>query len=286
MRPALPASTAAWQPRRPPRERDGPSSVMLVERMEEHGQGTALARREPRALVPEATPPALRPVLDPEPWRPPRLTPGFAVGWALTLGVLGTITAVWLVGMVTTLVLMFMGHGGAGAAVAFAATGVLLGRGWVGMVQTIRSRLRRRDLEDLAALPPSFSTLSPALQRLVRHTRSLRIVVHDPELPLPELDREMFDWISVIAGLPPEDRLQLEERGLVPSLLREELVHSRWLEDQTRRDPLRLRRARRAPGQGHRERALRVLERLEHEVLRPPGDPFRGAGRRRGAALP
>lgn len=250
-----------------------------------HGDrdGLARARRGALALRPGPTPPALRTPLDPEPWRPPQLTAGFAVGWTLTLGVLGTITAVWLVGMVTTAVLMLMGKGGVGAALAFAATGVLLGRGWVGMAQTIRSRLRRRDLDDPAALPPAFWALSPALQRLVRHTRSLMIVAHDPELPLPELDREMFEWISIVASLPVEDRRVLEERGMGPGALREELVHSRWREDRARRSASLLRRAAllRQYGKGHRERAQAVLARLEHEVLRPPGDPFRGGGPRR-----
>lgn len=221
-------------------------------------------------------------MLDPEPWQPPQITAGFAVGWALTLGVLGTITAVWLVGMVTTVVLMILGQGGVGAALAFTATGVLLGRGWVGMAQTIRSRLRRRDLEDPAALPPSFWALSPALQRLVRHTRSSMIVVRDPELPLAELDREMFEWISVVAKLPADDRRVLEDRGLGPLQLREDLVRSRWQEDESRRGfGLRRRLLARRGGKGHRERALAMLARVEHEALRPSGDPFRGGGSRR-----
>lgn len=248
----------------------------------DEGEGTARARREHLALPPGPTPPALRPVLDPEAWHPPQLTAGFALGYALTLGVLGTITAVWLVGMITTVVLLVLGQGGLGAALAFAATGVLLGRGWVGMVQTIRSRLRRRDLEDPAALPPAFWSLSPALQRLVRHTRSLMIVAHDPDLPLPELDREMFEWISIIAKLPPDDRRMLEERGLVPVRLREDLVRSRWQEDRARRRRL-LPRAR-LYGQAHRQRAQAMLAQLEHEVLRGSGDPFRGGGSRPGPA--
>ena len=39
---------------------------------------------------------------------------GFAVGWVLTVAVLGTITAVWLVGMVFVLVLLLLGQGGVG----------------------------------------------------------------------------------------------------------------------------------------------------------------------------
>lgn len=238
------------------------------------GNGTAPAQREePRALARGPTPLARRPTLDPEPWRPPHLSAGFAVGWVLTIGVLGTITAVWLVGMIFSVVLVMIGKGGMGYALAFGMTGLLLGRGWVGMAQTMRGRLRRRDLDDLAALPAAFSTLSPALQRLVRHTRSLQIVVHDPELPLPELDRELFDWIAALAELPPEDRRLLEELGLVPAQLREALVASRQREDRGRRLVRAIMLARRP---GHRQRALAMLARFEHEVLQPPGDPFRG----------
>jgi hypothetical protein len=253
---------------------DGHSSARLQE-------PRALALVSPaRALEREAgpAPPARRPVLDPEPWKPPQLSAGFAVGWLLTTAVLGTITAVWLVGMVFSVVLLVLGQGGLWSALAFAGTGVLLGRGWVGMAQTIRGRLRRRDLDDLAALPPVFHALSPALQRLVRHTRGLRIVIQDPELPLPELDRELFMWISDMAALPPEDRRVLAELGLVPSQLREELVASRQQEDRIRA-PLGPRR--RAGTMDHRQRALALLDRFEHEVLRPPADPFRGGRARR-----
>jgi hypothetical protein len=260
------------------------------------GNGTASAQREdPREVV--TGPPARRPVLDlepwtppqrdPEPWKPPQLSAGFAVGWILTVAVLGTITAAWLVGMVFFAVVLFLGKGGLGGAIAFALTGVLLGRGWVGMAQTMRGRLRRRDLTDPAALPAVFWTLSPALQKLIRHTRSLQIVVRDPDLPLSELDRDMFEWIAIMAELPPEDRRLLAELGLVPGQLREELVTSRQQEDTREHDRLtalmqarshhermELRALARRPA--HRKRALAVLERFEHEVLRPSADPFRG----------
>lgn len=261
---------------------------------------TALAERDgPPAL---ASGPSGRPMLDPEPWTPPRepeawkpphLSAGFAVGWLLTVAVLGTLTAIWLVGMVFTVLLLVLGQGGLGSAVAFAVTGMLLGRGWVGMAQTIRARLRRRDLADTAALPPAFSLLSPALQRLVRHTRGVQIVVRDPELPLGELDREMFLWIADMAALPPDDRRLLAELGFVPDQLREELVQSRQQEDAHERARLALlvqpREHRPARPGGlarrptHRERALAVLDRFEHEVLRPAGDPFRGGRGRREA---
>ncbi len=236
------------------------------------GNRRATARSEDSlalALAPAL--PAARPKLDPEPWRPPHLSAGFAVGWVLTLGVLGTITAVWMIGMVWTVVLLVLGQGGMASALAFAGTGVLLGRGWVGMAQTMRGRLRRRDLEDLAALPAAFATLTPALQRLVRHTRSLQIVVPDAELELPEVDREIFEWIASMATLAPEERLRLADLGIVPAQLREELVASRQQEDRRNRFSRALVRS-----PGHRERAMAVLARVEHELLRPAGDPFRG----------
>lgn len=258
-----------------------------------HVDGTAPAQREqPPALVSGAS--MHRPALDPEPWKPPRLSAGFAVGWLLTVGLLGTITAIWLAGMMFSLVLLVLGQGGFGGALVFAVTGVLLGRGWVGMVQTMRGRLRRRDLDDVAALPPVFWTLSPAMQRLVRHTRSLQLVLRDPELPLTELDREMFEWIAAMAELPPDDRRELAEVGLVPAQLREELVHSRQQEDarghvrlatlvQPRDHDVPARSVALAQRPSHRERVLAVLDRFEREVLQPAADPFRG-GRARHEA--
>lgn len=259
-----------------------------------HEDTRALARRPGSG----STPAALRTRLDPEPWRPPHLSAGFAVGWLLTTTVLGTITAIWLVGMVWSVVLLVLGQGGLGGALGFGITGVLLGRGWVGMGQTIRDRLRRRDLTDAAALPPMFWTLSPAMQRLVRHTRGLRIAVGDPELTTPEIDREMFEWIADMAALPPDDLRRLAELGLVPSQLREQLVASRQQEDARERarlaalvqprdhhrtarptSPARATALVRHPS--HRERALAVLDRFEHEVLQPSADPFRGGRARR-----
>lgn len=250
------------------------------------GNGMVPARRDDsRDLVPDS--PTPRPVLDPEPWKPRRLSAGFAVGFILTVAVLGTITAVWLVGMVFMVILLLLGQGGLGGTLAFAVTGVLLGRGWVGMGQTIRSRLRRRDLADTAALPPVFFTLSPELQRLVRHTRGLRIAVCDPEVTLSEIDRELFEWITAMAALPPEDRRLLADLGLVPSTLREELVASRQQEDAGEREHVealtragshyeRVRRRVLARRPGHRRYALALLDRFEQEVLCPGADPFRG----------
>lgn len=241
------------------------------------GDGKAPAQRD-ASLALVSSPPAHRPVLDPEPWKPRPLSAGFAVGWVLTVAVLGTITAVWLVGMVFVTVLLLLGQGGVGGTLAFAATGVLLGRGWVGMAETIRGRLRRRDLADTAALPPVFHTLSPALQRLVRHTRGLRIVVCDPELTVPEIDREMFEWIADMALLPPDDRRLLAELGLEPGTLREELVASRQQEDH---QSSLLRSRALARRSSHRQRALAVLDRFDDEVLRANADPFRGGRARR-----
>lgn len=259
------------------------------------GHGTA--RREgpralptsPRTRLDQPALPALRPTLDPEPWRPPRVSAGFALGWVLTTVVLGTITAVWLVGMVFSVVLLVMGQGGPWAPLAFGGTGVLLGRGWVGMAQTMRGRLRTRDLGDSAALPPVFASLSPPLQRLVLHTRGLVVAIQDPELSMSEIDHEMFLWLADMAGLPDEDRRLLAELGLSPAALREELVASRQQHDALARERVAALMRPRAPHEpaalarrpDHRQRAVALLARVEHEVLRPPTDPFRGDVRRR-----
>lgn len=238
--------------------------------------GSDTARRPDVVMVAPALP---RPVLDPEPWRPPTLTPGFALGWALTLGVLGTLSVIWLVGMIATTLFLLLGKGGLVPVLAFVTTGLLLGRGWVGMVQSILARLRRRDLAEPAALPSAFWSLSAGLQRLVRHTRSLQIVARDPGPTLDELDREVFEWLSTMAELPPDDRRFLESRGLAADQLREELVHSRWSEDRNARLQLRsLVDRRRSPGArapSHRRRTLGMLERFERSVLQAGRDPFR-----------
>jgi hypothetical protein len=117
---------------------------------------------------------------------------------------------------------------------------------------------------------------------VVRHGRSIRIVLSDPELTLADLDREMFEWIASMARLPVPDQSFLAERGLVPDALREELVHSRWSSDRPRRRWPGRRPRWRHPD--HRAHARSMLERFDHDVLRAGGDPFRGGpgpGRRR-----
>ncbi|MEM7154680.1 MAG: hypothetical protein AAF799_17660 [Myxococcota bacterium] len=212
-----------------------------------------------------------RPRLDPMPLQAPHFSVGFAVGWTLTSAVLGTITVTWLVGMIATTVFWLAGTGSIISVVAFGLTGLLLGRGWMGMAQTMHGRLRHRDLDDGAALPITFWSLGPGLQRLVRHTRSLQIVARDPELPLSQLDREIFEWLSTMGQLTFEERRFLDSRTLVPSQLREELVDSRYAEDRL---GARLGLGRRY-GAGHRQRVLALLSRFERVVLEDGGDPFR-----------
>lgn len=228
------------------------------------------AKSEARGLVlaPVVSP---RPQLDPMPLQAPHFTFGFAVGWTLTSAVLGTITVTWLIGMVTTTLLWLAGSGGFISVAAFGITGMLLGRGWLGMAQTMHGRLRHRDLDDGAALPITFWSLGPGLQRLVRHTRSLQIVARDPDLPLAELDREIFEWLSTMSQLNFEERRFLDGRTLVPAQLREELVESRYAEDRL---SARIGLARRH-GVGHRQRVLALLNRFERVVLEDGGDPFR-----------
>lgn len=205
------------------------------------------------------------------PLQAPHFSVGFAVGWTLTSAVLGTITVTWLVGMIATTVFWLAGTGSIISVVAFGLTGLLLGRGWMGMAQTMHGRLRHRDLDDGAALPITFWSLGPGLQRLVRHTRSLQIVARDPELPLSQLDREIFEWLSTMGQLTFEERRFLDSRTLVPSQLREELVDSRYAEDRL---GARLGLGRRY-GAGHRQRVLALLSRFERVVLEDGGDPFR-----------
>lgn len=239
----------------------------------------AQAERALEVIEPPA-PVVPRPRLEPEPWRPPRVTAGFALGWGLTLAVLGIVSAIWITGMVATTLFFVLGQGGALPVLVFGATGLLLGRGWVGMVQSIRARLRRRDLDDSAALPPAFWALPVGLQRLVRHTRSLQIVAREPDLALDGIDREMFEWLSSMAELSPGEQRFLEARGLVAAQLREELVHSRWSEDLAARRQLQAlvrREARpRSRAVGHRQHAIAMLERFERSVLEAGRDPFRG----------
>lgn len=241
-----------------------------------------LAPEPAAALVPRpvlapgrrpALPPSPRPAPEAERWRPLRLSPGFAVGWALSLVALGLFTAIWLVGMVATTVFLILGQGTLGPVLIFGVTGVLLSRGWAGMVQTIRGRLRTPDLTDLTALPDAFWALSPELRRLVRHARSLRVALDDPDLGAPQIDREMFEWIASMARLPAPDRDWLAERGIDSDGLRVELVNSRWSADRAPRW------ADRRPGwqrPDHLSRAVAMLERFEQRVLSRGGDPFRG----------
>ena len=215
-----------------------------------------------------------RPAPQPDSWVAPTLTASFAVGWLLTLAALGTFTAVWLVGMIATTVFLILGQGKLVPVLVFGATGVLLGRGWAGMVQTIRGRLQKRDLTEPPALPDRFWALSVPLQRMVRDARSLRIALSDPQTTLPEIDREMFEWIASMTRLPAPDLRRLAERGITPDGLRAELVQSRWWAD--RAEPAWPGRRPRWPGPDHRTRALALLERFERDAIGSHDDPFRG----------
>lgn len=254
--------------------------------MAEQWQATRAPEAAPLAIVrspglpsrPALDPWAAQPALEVPLGRAPLLTAGFAVGWLFSVAVLGTFTAVWAVGMIATTVLLVLGQGGMGPVLVFAFAGVLLARGWVGMAQTMRSRLRLRDLAEPPPLPDAFWALSAELQRVVRHARSLQIVLDDPQAPLVDLDREMFEWIGTISQLPAADLGWLAARGLVPDVLREELVFSRWSADR-RSAPSTARLRWRGPD--HRARALEMLAHFEQQVLHVGGDPFRGGVSRR-----
>lgn len=202
--------------------------------------------------------------------RAPTFTAGFAVGWVLSLGALGTFTVVWLMGMVATVMFFVLGTGGLGSVLLLGFAGVLLGRGWWGMLHTIYERLRWRDLAEPPPLPEAFWALSPGLQRLVRHARSVRVLLEGHAPSPPDLDREMFDWLGSMAQLPAPDQHALAQRGLDAAVMHEMLVHGRWAED------------REGPGARGDQlvRARAMLDRFERDVLGSGGDPFRGITRR------
>jgi len=161
-----------------------------------------------------------------------------------------------------------LGTGGLGPVLVFVFTGVLLVRGWIGMMQTIGERLRRHDLGEAVALPDAFWALSPGLQRLVPHARSLTIVLEGSEPTAAEIDREMFEWITSMAELPLCDRDDLAQRGIDAHDLREHLVLGL--------DGAVIGRGRPRTDEGRRLLARSLLDRFERRVLDRGSDPFRG----------
>ncbi|MCH9686484.1 MAG: hypothetical protein K0V04_33935 [Deltaproteobacteria bacterium] len=211
-----------------------------------------------------SAPPTAAPRHPPLSWHPRRFTTGFTLGYLLSLSILGTVSVVWLIGMVATTSLWLWSDSGVGPVVAFAITGGLLGWGWIGLLHTLRRRLRTPDLSEPPALPPGVAALPPGLRRWIGHTRSLMLVVHDPELSPMALDRELFEWIGSMTVLAEDDQHWVRQRGLVPARLRS-LVH-----DNQRAASGRPSMAAR------REHAAAVLAWALRTVIQPPGDPFRG----------
>jgi hypothetical protein len=187
---------------------------------------------------------------------PRRLTAGYTVSALGALLVLVFTTGWWLIGAVSALLGALMG-GTVLPVVALALAGMLIGRGWVAMLQSLRARMRSHDLSDVAALPDAVARLSPPLQRLVRHTRTVVATLADEELTGPARSRELYDWVTTLAELGEEDTDYLADRRLHAAAIRPQVL---------------------AVGESleARARAIDLLERFEQRLLSHDGDPFRG----------
>lgn len=192
---------------------------------------------------------------------PRRLTPQYAAAVIAALGLLVPSTGVWVVGAIYAISALLL-EGVLVPGLAIAATGFLLGRGWHALAQSVRARLTRPDLSESEALPEAYHALSPQLQRLVRHTRTVRAGIADLELDKAAVLRDVFEWVSAVAEIDGSDRETLVDRGLSAGALRAEVVAL-----HERRDP--------------RSQATDLLARFEDVLLETGGDPFRGVGSRR-----
>lgn len=191
---------------------------------------------------------------------PRRVTLGWAANLVAAVVLLVATSGAWIVGAIFAVAALLQG-GSLVPVLAIAATGFLLGRGWLGLVQSVRARLRDHDLSEVEALPDAFHLLSPTLQQLVRHTRTVRAGVQDPELEASEVLRDAFEWITAVAEVQGQDREALTDRGLSAAALRAEVV---GLDDGV--DP--------------RPAVVDLLARFERALLDTSGDPFRGTVRR------
>lgn len=191
---------------------------------------------------------------------PRRVTLGWAANLAAALVLLALTSGAWLVGAIAAFVALTSG-GSILPMLAIAFTGFLLGKGWLGLAQSVRARLRSPDLSEVEALPEAVHLLSPSLQGLVRDTRTVHASVQDPELEPAAIVRDAFDWITAVAQVQGTDRDTLADRGISAAALRSEVVALAEAEDPR-------------PG------VVDLLARVERALLDTAGDPFRG-GRRR-----
>ena len=191
---------------------------------------------------------------------PRRVTIGYAANLVAALVLLFMTTGAWAIGAILAVSALLLG-GSIVPMLAIGATGFLIGRGWLGLVQSVRARLRAHDLSEVEALPEAVHLLSPQLQRLVRHTRTVRASMQDPELAASDALRDAFEWITAVAEVQGEDREVLTDRGLSAAALRAEIVA---LDEAA--DP--------------RTAVVDLLARFEATLLDAGGDPFRGTARR------
>ena len=186
---------------------------------------------------------------------PSRMTPSFAAAAVAALGLLTFTTGWWALATIAALVGLLSGSGLL-PVLALGVAGVLLGRGWVALAQSVWGRLRRYDLSEAEALPDGLARLSPPLQRLLRHTRTLRAVLQDPELSDAQVLRELYDWLTSLAELDGEDAEHLTERKLDAASIRPQI--------------LAMERTRDAGPRG-----ADLLQRFEERLLDHDHDPFR-----------
>jgi hypothetical protein len=196
--------------------------------------------------------------------------------WLGATGLL-TLTSAWWVSALFAALVLLLDAGSLVPLLAVSVAGVLVGRGWFALVDSVRTRLRRVDLSDVAALPDSIRVLSPPLQRLVRHTRTLRRVVGDEALPYDEVMRQLYDWLTGLAELPPPDIELLERLHLDRPRMREAVLaigeaHS---PGQSLGQSLGRSLGRSSAQSSVWARATDLLERFEARLLAPELHPFR-----------
>lgn len=186
---------------------------------------------------------------------PSRVTPGYTAAAIAALMLLIATSGWWAVAALAALLGLLAG-GGVVPVLALGGAGVLIGRGWVALVQSIRGRLRRYDLSASEALPDAVGRLSLPLQRLLRHTRTVRAVIADADLSHAKVLRELYDWLTSLVELDADDAEYLGERKLDAASIRPQVLAMGKVPDAG-------------------ARAADLLERFEARLLDHDHDPFR-----------
>lgn len=186
----------------------------------------------------------------------PRIT-GMAL---LRFVVLGISLAAFTVGLSVAFLFGFASAPIASGAL-FLFFGIPTAWGWSVLLDDVRARLRPPPPGDPAALPPAFHTLAPELQALVRHTRSLRAVVQDPELEPAAVIGVAFEWLTAVSEVRGEDRYVLVERHLDAASVRPHVLALNDAEDP-------------------RGNAADLFDRFVVVLIGAQPDPYRGGLRR------